>query len=202
MERIMPSSINNNTGPIRALFARMDRNEDGGIDRKEVKKHLEDVGAPAGLFGIYHSTASDKFVSKLDTNKDDKVTWNEFQGTAQQMLPASMRNAAGNVDPTLADPAFTSVDTNGDGGVSGKELEAAALAALPADASFRGVTAEIAAKLGLDALDTNQDGTVSAAEMKAAASEAAELLNDRSLQARDTVEAEALDSTDRDDEVS
>jgi Ca2+-binding EF-hand superfamily protein len=176
MEVTMPNSIGNK-GPINALFGRMDRNADGAVDGKEVKKHLKVVGAPSGLFGVYHTTASDKFIETLDANNDKKVTWNEFQGAAKTLLPESMRNANGDVDPALADTAFAIADADADGEVTANELETATLDALPAGASFRGVTAQIAAKLGLDALDSDRSGSVSAAELKAAATEAADLLN-------------------------
>ena len=151
------------------LFARIDKNRDKGIDRKEVIAHLKRVGIGGGLFGIVHSKVSTQFMEKLDTNKDEKVTWEEFHAVASQVMPQDIFDEQGQVRPELVDQVYDAMDLNKDGGITRKELEKSTLAKLPEDTSHKGTVAEVAAKLGVDALDLNKDGKISKDELLEAA---------------------------------
>jgi Ca2+-binding EF-hand superfamily protein len=151
------------------LFARIDQNRDKGIDRNEVIAHLKRVGIGGGLFGIVHKKVSTQFMEQLDTNKDEKVTWDEFHAVASQVMPAEIFDEKGQVRPELVDQVFAAMDLNKDGGVSREEIEKTTLAKLPEDTSFKDTIAEVASKLGVDALDLNKDGKVTKAELLAAA---------------------------------
>lgn len=166
----MPGNVNNK-GPIQNLFNRMDRNDDQGVTRKEVVKHLKDTDVPAGLFGAVHKKVSEEFIDNLDTNRDKKVTWNEFQGVASELLPAAALGETGRVDRGLINEEFGRLDKDGDGQVTYDELERGTLERLPESTSFKGTVAEVAAKLGMDAIDTNADGGITADELEAVAGE-------------------------------
>jgi len=157
------------------LFARLDANRDKGIDRAEVIRHLKNVGIGGGFLGIIHSTAADKFIEKLDTNGDKRVTWAEFQAVAQQVLPASIFDEQGNVRPELVEQVYAAMDQDKSGGVALGELKASAGKQVPADQTMRDTVIEIAAKLGLDALDTNRNGLIEKLELELAARSVADL---------------------------
>jgi hypothetical protein len=156
----MPNGIGNKPQTFDRLFERMDRNADGEVSKKEVKKHLKDAKVPKGLFGVIHSKASDGFIDNLDQDGNGSVNWNEFKGVAKDMLPADIKDIDGRIDPALADQTFGDLDTDQDGGVSSKELEVGTFDRLPEGQAFRGALAEVAAKLAMDALDTDGDGAI------------------------------------------
>ena len=167
----MPNNVNNK-GPIRDLFNRMDRDGDQGVNRKEVVKHLKGADVPSGPFGAVHKKVSREFIDNLDTNKDEKVTSKEFQGVASDLLPGEALDDKGRVDRPMLGEEFGKLDKDADGKVTYDELERGTYERLPEDTSYKGIIAEVAAKLGMDALDTNRDGAIGAGEIEAIAGEA------------------------------
>ena len=157
---LMTNPIDPRAKTFERLFERMDRNEDGAISRKEVGKHLKAAQVPGGLFGVVHNKTKDSFMDKLDSDQSGGVTWGEFKGVAADILPASIKNETGRIDASLADSTFGDFDRNKDGGISESELKRGTYELLPEDTSFRGTMAEVAAKLGIDALDADGDGAV------------------------------------------
>ncbi|MAO83400.1 MAG: hypothetical protein CMH50_05885 [Myxococcales bacterium] len=166
----MPNNVNSNS-PIRNLFNRMDRDGDEGVNRKEVVKHLKSADVPSGPFGAVHKKVSREFVDNLDTNKDDKVTWNEFQGVASELLPGEALDETGRVNRAMLGREFGRLDKDADGKVTYDEMEKGTYERLPEGTSYKGIIAEVAAKLGMDALDANRDGSIAAEELEAVASE-------------------------------
>jgi Ca2+-binding EF-hand superfamily protein len=171
----MTRPVDNKPKTFHRLFDRMDRNDDGAISKKEVGKHLKEAKVPSGLFGAVHSAAKDGFMENLDTNKDERVSWQEFQGAASSLLPADLRGVDGRIAPERAGGVFADFDANKDGNISADELEKGTLERLPENTSFRGTVAEVAARLGLDALDADGDALISAKEFDQAASDAGDL---------------------------
>lgn len=157
------------------LFKRLDRSRDGALDRAEVIAQLKSVGVSGGLFGIVHKKVADQFIEALDTSKDGKVTKAEFHGVARQLLPADLFDAEGRVRPDLVQETFRAIDQNGDGRITVKELERAVLGKLPPSTEHKEILAEVASKLGVDALDLDRDGGVSQSELGEAALATAEL---------------------------
>ena len=172
----MPNRIDAKPKTFERLFERMDRNKDGQVSRPEVGKHLKEADVPGGLFGVVHDKAKDGFMDKLDTDQSGGVTWGEFKGVAADLLPASIKDDAGRIDAARVDETFRSFDANSDGGISEKELKDGTHARLPEGTSFRGTLAEVAAKLGMDALDADSDGRVSRQEFENASAHASELI--------------------------
>lgn len=157
-------------------FQKIDTNNDGKIDKGEVKKHLSRVGVGAGLFGLVHSKASQKFLDTFDSNRDGKVSWNEFKGKAGGLLPPSVKDSTGRISPARASKAFRKMDKDRDGKISVKEMKAAIRKSLPPGTSYKGIVSDIAAKLGVNALDVDGDRKISLAEFKRALREANVLL--------------------------
>jgi Ca2+-binding EF-hand superfamily protein len=157
------------------LFKRLDRSKDKSLDRNEVIAHLKSVGVSGGLFGIVHKKVADKFIDALDSSRDGKVTLAEFHGVAKQLLPADLFDAEGRVRPDLVEETFRAIDRDGDKKITVKELELAVLAKLPPGTDHREVLAEVASKLGVDALDLDKSGGVSQDELAEAARATAEL---------------------------
>ena len=173
----MPNRIGDKPRTFDRLFERMDRDKNGTVSQGEVKKHLKDAGVKAGPFGMVHSKASEAFIDNLDKNKSEGVSWNEFRGVAKDLMPADIKDAQGRIDPRLADAAFTELDANKDGSVSKDELKTATLNQLPESQSYRSRIAEVAAKLGMDALDTDRDGAIERPEFDEAVQHASDLAN-------------------------
>lgn len=147
-----------------ALFARLDKDKNGSIDRSELPAGRARRPGPGSL-------------RKLDRDGDGQVDWAEFQvGPLGQRLPEERRRAFfdrldRNGDGVLSAqdrPArrggrpgpgggFDRFDTNGDGVLDLDEFEAAA--------PFRKRPAEQARKR-FAAIDQNEDGRVSRRELE------------------------------------
>ena len=177
VERLSPRTSGNQTGPnfLTELFARIDGNKDQGISRQEVIAHLKRVGIGGGFLGLVHSNTADSFMEKLDTNKDGNVTWAEFQAVAAQVMPPDIFNDKGEVKPELVDEVYAAIDTDKNNKVTQKELKAYSRKNLPEDTDFPDTTADVAAKLGIDALDLNRDGSITRDELGKAVAAVADL---------------------------
>ncbi len=157
------------------LFKRLDRSRDGALNKKEIVAQLKAVGIGGGLFGIIHSKVANKFIEQLDTSGDEKVTLAEFKAIANQILPPTLFDEQGHVQPELVDETFQTLDANKDGRITVAELEAGLLAQLPEDTDHKTIIAEVGAKMGVDALDLDRDGGIQRGEMDTAAGAVAAL---------------------------
>ena len=184
----MPNRIGDKPQTFDRLFERMDRDGDGSVSKNEVKKHLKNAGVKAGPFGVVHSKASEAFIDNLDKDKNEAVSWNEFQGVAKDLMPAHIKNADGRIDPELANSAYKELDANQDGSVSKDELRTATYNQLPENQSYRSRIAEVAAKLGIDALDTDRNGAIERPEFDEAVQHASDLANGSGSPIDDSIE--------------
>ena len=164
---------------LHELFVRIDQNKDAGIDRKDVISHLKRVGIGGGFLGMVHSGVADAFFEHLDTNQDEKVTWGEFYGVAETVMPKEIFDDKGNIRPELVDEVFAKLDTNKNGGISRSEVEASALANMPKGTKHKDTKAEVAGKLGMDALDFDKSGEITKAELLKAAEDVAKVMGSR-----------------------
>ena len=176
---LSPRQVEQPSSFITDLFARIDRNKDKGIDRKEVIAHLKAVKIGGGFLGLVHKKTADAFLEHLDKSKDGRVTWAEFQAVATQVMPAELFDEQGQIKPELVDQVYAELDRNRDGRVNRKELEKGVDKQLPEDTDFRGTVIDAAAKLGLDALDLNKDGFITKLELQMATQAVADLKSER-----------------------
>jgi len=64
---------------VEAVFNSFDKNQDGSLDRYEIKEALEAAGRPAD------DATVDKSMEALDTNKDGKVSLKEFKAAPREL---------------------------------------------------------------------------------------------------------------------
>jgi len=64
---------------VEAVFNSFDKNQDGSLDRDEIKEALEAAGRPAD------DATVDKSMEALDTNKDGKVSLKEFKAAPREL---------------------------------------------------------------------------------------------------------------------
>ena len=166
---------------IHDLFSRVDENKDCGIEKNEIKDHLGRVGIGGGLFGIVHKKVASAFLEQLDTNTDERVTWEEFRSVSQSVMPADIFDEEGQIRLDLVDEVYAELDANLDAGVTRKEIESSALRQMGEDISNRGKKAEVAGKLGIDALDFDKSGDISKEELLNAARQVAQLVDTSNL---------------------
>ncbi|MBK8159018.1 MAG: EF-hand domain-containing protein [Rhodospirillaceae bacterium] len=110
------------------LYAKLDANEDGGIDETEFV-----AGATAGSSsaGSSTETLAKEMFSSFDGDSDGKLTQDElqsgFQKLSDQMRAALIeQQEASRPQPRSAEQLFAKLDSNSDGGVDEAEFIAGA----------------------------------------------------------------------------
>lgn len=64
---------------LRGVFGQLDGNGDSAINKSEVKAYVEEAGVGGGILGgVMVSQATQEILSAFDTNRDGKITWDEF----------------------------------------------------------------------------------------------------------------------------
>lgn len=126
------------------VFAKVDSNSDGGVDKAELQTMLSKVGEKTGL---QLSNNADQAFSKMDGNGDGKLNSDELgkgiQALAQALTPSTVSfaqsrssatsasnnsNSTNNVaaagqGPRDGKDLFAKVDTNGDGSIDAAESQ-------------------------------------------------------------------------------
>lgn len=167
------------------MFAKVDTDSSGGVDKTELQSLLADVAKKTGAT----NNSSDELFSKMDSNSDGSLSSDELGQGMQSIMPpppSTMDFAQSRSDSTSSgDDLFTKVDTDGDGSVSKDELQSLMkmMDKLASDGSPDGngpqgaggmppppppdsssATSGASSTTTYDPLDTNEDGTVSAQE--------------------------------------
>ena len=104
----------------------------------------------------------------FDGNKSGKVTWDEFQGKAQDAISEFVKSNGETVTPEKIEADFKEVDTNGDQKIKASELYRFMMNKLPETTSHKSTIADIGAKVGVDLLDLNNDSQIDKEEFKSA----------------------------------
>lgn len=145
------------------MFAKVDADGSGGVDKSELQSLLDDVTQKTG---VSNSTSTDELFSQIDSNGDGNLSQDELGEGMKSIMPpppstidfAQSRSGSG-------DDLFGKLDTDGSGAVSQEELQAL----LDKVASDHG-TDSTSASSGSDMfakLDTDGNGSLSQAEFKA-----------------------------------
>ena len=129
------------------LFAKLDSNGDGSVDKDELKSALSQKSDNGVLVSLTKS------FSKLDSDSSGSLSSEEMAAMAPPQPVASDQAP----DTQLADALISALDSNGDGAISNDELSSGLTNA--------GSTAD-SSKI-FSALDQNQDGSVSKDELAA-----------------------------------
>ena len=104
---------------------------------------------------------ADALMAQLDTDKNGKVGWSEFQVFEQQtfetMAPGLKAGASADQVRASSSGRFDTLDNNNkDGQLSFDELQSGTRSALPAETDHKDLVAQLGARIALDAVDTNQ----------------------------------------------
>jgi hypothetical protein len=157
---MIPEMAKSASPSLRGLFDRIDRDQSGSIERKDLETHLSDLGIGGGLLGgSILKKAVNAVLTKLDADGDGSITWQEFVVGGKHLLPPGLLDPSGKLDANLAAPVFASI------------AGSSPLAGVPAVQAFvahklkgtpmsllSGTISEGAAKVAVDALDGDGDG--------------------------------------------
>lgn len=151
----------------RRLFDRVSQNADA-IDRPKVVSYLKTLGLGGGLLGGQKlNKGADAFMSKLDTSPaDGKVTWKEFVQNSKTLLPPTLSDGQGKLNPALIPHVFQEI-SHGQPKAT-KDMVASYIEPQVTGAAslFAGTIAEASGKLALDALDGDGDGSFTQDDLK------------------------------------
>ena len=151
---------------IRNIFRRIDTNSDNKLSKDELYQMGKDAGLKKSFLVDERKEVRDAFMDKFDTNKDSKVSWDEFQKNSMSLIPADAYDGDGKINADEVtkgvNGAINEVDVNGDGKMTHKEIYNATKEQLAeAGESFTGTKAEIATKMAKHLLDADGDGAIS-----------------------------------------
>lgn len=146
------------------MFAKVDTDSSGGVDKTELQSLLDDV---AKKTGVTNSSNTDALFSKMDANSDGSLSTDELgKGMKDIMPPPSTMDFAQSRSDTSTgssgqDDLFAKVDADGNGSVSKDELQRL-MDKMATDSTASTSSSDLFAKL-----DANGDGSLSATEFEA-----------------------------------
>ena len=148
-----------------SVFRRVDKDKDKTLSKDEVKEFVKDAGVGKGwLGGTKVNMATNEMMDKFDSDKNERVTWDEFKRSAKHALP--VKSGRGTNLPAEAASWHGKADRNADSGVDSKELSSTIERELKQNETpMAGTVAEVASKIGMHVIDENKDGKVDADEL-------------------------------------
>jgi Ca2+-binding EF-hand superfamily protein len=114
------------------MFAEVDSNGDGSVDKSELSTMLGQISEKTGL--SLDSSTSDTF-SKMDSNSDGSLSSDELSQGMEKLMPprstmdfaqAHQTSSSSSTNSNPMDAFFSSIDSNGDGSLDSNELTALA----------------------------------------------------------------------------
>ena len=165
------------------MFAKVDTDSSGGIDKTELQNLIDDV---AKKTGVANSTSTDDLFSKMDSNGDGSLSKDELGKGMKDILPppstmdfaqsrTSDTNSTNSKGDGDGDDLFGKIDTDGNGSVSKEELQSL-VAKMAADSNTDSTSSASTTSASDDLfakLDANGDGSLSKTELDAGRSEGA-----------------------------
>ena len=152
------------------IFKGIDTNNDKKLSQKELENMGKAAGLKKGFIVNERAEVAKAFMDKFDSNKDNAVSWKEFQSNATALIPKEAFDRNGQIDGDKVkgqvDKVVDDVDTNNDGKLSKGEMEKYGEAALKeAGESFAGTKAGIGVKVATHLLDADGDNALSKDEI-------------------------------------
>lgn len=167
------------------MFAKVDADGSGGVDKTELQGLLDKV---AQKTGVSNSSSTDQLFSKMDSNGDGSLSKDELGKGMKDIMPppstmdfAQSRSDSTDSSTSGKDDLFAKVDTNGDGSVSQAEMKSlmdimdkmASGSGSDSSSSTSATSDTSSSSSGpsssdmFSKLDTNGDGSLSKAEFEA-----------------------------------
>lgn len=145
------------------MFAKVDADGSGGVDKSELQSLLDDVTQKTG---VSNSTSTDELFSQIDSNSDGSLSQDELGEGMKSIMPpppstmdfAQSRSGSG-------DDLFGKLDTDGSGAVSQEELQAL-LDKMASDHGTDSASATSSSDM-FAKLDTDGNGSLSQPEFEA-----------------------------------
>lgn len=158
------------------MFAKVDTDGSGGIDKSEMQTMLKDISSRSGMsVGSAH-----ELMTKMDSNGDGNLSSDELDAGMRSLLPApsstvDFAQQHGRAGSSTVDELFTALDADGSGGLDASELntlldQVATSGTGSSDGSIAQAVAASANAAVFGQLDTDGDGTIGKAELSAAVS--------------------------------
>ncbi|APW43743.1 XopAW family type III secretion system calcium-binding effector [Rhodoferax saidenbachensis] len=113
-----------NTQRQAKMFAKVDTDSSGGVDKAELQTMLSDISKKTG---VSISGSADETFSTMDSNGDGQLNSDELSKGMQSLMPApsstvDFAQARAGAQGEPSDDLFAKLDTNGDGSVDKGEL--------------------------------------------------------------------------------
>lgn len=169
---------------LKAIFNRLDSNRNGRISEDEVKEAARKAGVDVGMFGgMKVAKTAEAFIDAFDGSDADKeVSWAEFKGKAQSMLPDRVAAAVQQGDTQqvtrTVQQLMQEADASRDGKLNRGEIAKAGQDALDKKGvAMAGTIADVGAKMSIALLDENGDRQISRQELETTALDAVQELS-------------------------
>ena len=152
------------------IFKGIDSNNDKQLSQKELENMGKAAGLKKGFIVNERAEVAKAFMDKFDSNKDNSVSWKEFQSNATALIPKEAFDRNGQIDSgkvkDQVGDVVDDIDKNNDGKLSKGEMEDYGEAALKeAGESFAGTKAGIGVKVATHLLDADGDKALSKEEV-------------------------------------
>ncbi len=150
------------------MFAKVDANSSGGVDKTELQSLMADVAKKSG---VANSSSTDELFGKMDSNSDGSLSSDELDSGMQTLMPApstmdfAKQSAGGSPPPvgggggggasstSSTSTTFDTLDTNEDGVVSAQERMAPSTSTDPLQALFKAIDSDSDSKISGDESD-------------------------------------------------
>lgn len=162
------------------MFAKVDSDSSGGIDKTELQSLIDDVAKKTGVA----NSSTDELFSKMDSNGDGSLSKDELGTGMKDILPPpstmdfaqSRTSITHGKDDGDGDDLFNKIDTDSSGSISKEELQSL-VTNMAGDNSTDGTSSASSTTAATDdlfaRLDANGDGSLNKTELDAGRTEGA-----------------------------
>ena len=148
------------------LFAKVDSDSNGSVDKTELQSLLDDVAAKTG---VSSSTSTNELFSTIDSNGDGSLSQDELGEGMKNIMPSppsTLDFAQSRNSTEGSDDLFSKVDSDGNGSISQDELQTL-LEKMGSDRQASGTSSTSSSSDTFSQLDSDGDGSLSQTEFEA-----------------------------------